>query len=58
MSGPAPGEAYTGDDAALARRVAQVAGDLLLARRSAKCSMPAPTVALFSLSIKIKPPST
>ena len=31
MSGPTPGETYTGDDAALARRVAQVAGDLLVA---------------------------
>jgi 3'(2'), 5'-bisphosphate nucleotidase len=31
LSGPTPGETYTGDDAALARRVAQVAGDLLVA---------------------------
>ena len=31
MSGPAPGEIYTGGDTALARRVAQVAGELLLA---------------------------
>lgn len=31
MSRPAPGETYTGDDAALARRVAQIAGDLLVA---------------------------
>jgi len=31
LSRPAPGETYTGDDAALARRVAQIAGDLLVA---------------------------
>jgi 3'(2'), 5'-bisphosphate nucleotidase len=31
LSGPAPGEIYTGGDTALARRVAQVAGELLLA---------------------------
>ena len=31
MSAPAPGEKPTDDDAALARRVAEVAGDLLLA---------------------------
>jgi 3'(2'), 5'-bisphosphate nucleotidase len=31
LSGPTAGETYTGDDAALARRVAQVAGDLLVA---------------------------
>ena len=31
MSRPVPGETYTGDDAALARRVAQIAGDLLVA---------------------------
>ena len=31
---------------------------MLCARRSAKWSMPAPTVALVSLSIRMKPPST
>jgi 3'(2'), 5'-bisphosphate nucleotidase len=31
LSRPVPGETYTGDDAALARRVAQIAGDLLVA---------------------------
>jgi len=31
LSGPAPGDGSTNDDASLARRVAQVAGDLLLA---------------------------
>ena len=31
MSRPAPGETYADDDAALARRVAQIAGDLLVA---------------------------
>jgi 3'(2'), 5'-bisphosphate nucleotidase len=31
LSRPAPGETYTGDDAALARRVAQIAGELLVA---------------------------
>jgi 3'(2'), 5'-bisphosphate nucleotidase len=36
LSRPAPGGTYTGDDAALARRVAQIAGDLLVALQASE----------------------